>query len=892
MSCKNIDPKYLERKKRKRKYQIENSDIKKATIFEIGINSTKKINLRFKQRKEDMNILQIPIKEKAAIMRKKVELQKEMGRFKPKTQQEINLEMDKRVKNGEFQTPPNSSEYADIHATDIYDKPHVWPYTHDEWMQYSHTVLKLIPKLLQGAITPRWDLVKFRSEKEFKAGIYSAFAPIWKMVINELNDEQTQQIAYKIIHSGVCVFDNQQYVSPWNAVEYRNSNFLCTQKTTNFQNLKKHSMMASRDKHKASYTEGGMKYKINQYYPVEVEYLTKRKFRIKPFYQENSKKTLLCPEEITTQLKEWIVTGAIEYVGPAQEVESPIRAGMVMAINIKPDKIKLRLCFDGSAWSQTQRFNIPCVLDCIGTVLPYLKMNDYFTKWDDKSGFHQLKMDEMSKHFTHFNWGDHIFRYKAACFGLGLVPANFQLANYCAVNWLRKMGIKIFLYLDDRLIVENKISRDVMAKILEGKLAPRNAVIAMILLTAMGTFISKSKSTPICTQELEFLGIVINSKNQTIEISEFKWNKLQDLIEKILSKGVVFYKDLEICRGYMCSLIIVIKNMQLYIRISTQLLEESNKNDNPWITVTDELRTELSVWKDEEIKYINRKRKWFEPSNVVIEQEIYTDASGYAMGWYTAKDDESFSLYWNKADAVVQIAVKEALAILYYVEHHTAKLENKRTVFMCDNQAVCEAFEMGSRDATLNRVITNINMKAVQLNVHLRIQWVSTKLQLADEPSRILDMNEETLKTEVLESLIKRYKLRPNLDGMATFYNKKCARYISRTPETFAEHTDFFSYKPEKTDILYIFPPKNAINFTVPKILKDYKKNNFILIYHEFAEVPPFLPYLPGTAHLVRLQDHWNNPTLIPSKKRNPEYGYMTPNLKVRSTFAVIHNIA
>ena len=892
MSCRNIDPKYLERKRKKKKYETDNKDIKKAKQFEIGLESAKKINLRFGWNKDEANILQIPMKEKASIKMKKELLEKEMGRFKPKSQEQINLEMTEMVRNGVFKNPVEASEFADVRATDMYNNELIWPHTHGEWMAYSHTALKLIPKLLRGEITPRWNLCKFRNENEFKAGIYSAFAPIWKIVINELNDEKTRQMAYKIIHSGVCVFDNQQFVSPLNAVEYRNSHFLCTQKTTNFQNLKKMSMMASRDKNKVSFREGGIKYRAQQYYPVEVEYINNRKFKIKPFYQDNSAKTLLCPDEITEQLKEWTKTGAIEYVGPAKDVESPIRAGMVMAINIKPDKIKLRLCFDGSAWSQTQRYNVPCVLDCIGTVLPYLKKDDYFTKWDDKSGFHQLKMDEMSQDFTHFNWGNHIFKYKAACFGLGMVPANFQLANYCAVNMLRKMGIAIFLYLDDRFIIEKRISRDTIRKILNKSQGPRNAIISILLVTALGGFISKAKSTPICTQELEFLGVLINSKQETIEIPEYKWEKLQNKIDYILSKKIVFFKWLEECRGYMCSLIMVVKNMQLYIRISTQMLTQSDKEDNPWITVTAELRTELLVWKNQGSQHIQRVRKWFDHEKIVIEQKIYTDASGYAMGWYTSDDQESFSAYWKGKDAEVQIAVKEALAILYYVEHHTAKLQNRRTVFMCDNQAVCEAFEMGSRDKTLNEVITKINMKAVSLNLHLCIQWVSTKLQLADEPSRILDLNEETIRTEVLEHLIKKFKIRPNLDGMATFYNRQCERYISRTPETFAEHVDFFSYKPTKSDILYIFPPKNIVNFTVPKILKVYNKNNYILIYHEFGEVPPFLPFLPGTAHLVRLQDHWNNPTLVPSKTKHPEYGYMKPNEMVKSTYAVIHNIA
>jgi hypothetical protein len=60
------------------------------------------------------------------------------------------------------------------------------------------------------------------------------------------------------------------------------------------------------------------------------------------------------------------------------------------------------------------------------------------SKWDDKSGSHHLKMDKVSRDFTHFKWGNQIFRYNAAAFGIGRVPADYQMTNFVIVNFLRK----------------------------------------------------------------------------------------------------------------------------------------------------------------------------------------------------------------------------------------------------------------------------------------------------------------------------------------------------------------------------------------------------------------------------------------------------------------------
>jgi len=209
---------------------------------------------------------------------------------------------------------------------------------------------------------------------------------------------------------------------------------------------------------------------------------------------------------------------------------------------------------------------------------------------------------------------------------------------------------------------------------------------------------------------------------------------------------------------------------------------------------------------------------------------------------------------------------------------------------MCDNMAVSTAFEIGSKEPILNKVITDINMLAVDHNIHITIKWVDTKSQLADLPSRILDDNEEILQLATLKMLIKKFGLKPNLDGMATFNNRKCVRYISRVPETRACHTDFLSYTPQNGDILYIFPPKNTVNFVVPHLLRYYKRTSFILIYHVFGETPPFTPFIPKSAVRIRLQDFSNMPILTPGKKFVKGIGYYKKP-KNNNTYAIIQNL-
>ena len=105
-------------------------------------------------------------------------------------------------------------------------------------------------------------------------------------------------------------------------------------------------------------------------------------------------------------------------------------------------------------------------------------------------------------------------------------------------------------------------------------------------MTAHGGYISKSKSTFICTQRLEFLGAIIDTVKQTLEIPEEKWNKFRKNVNEILEKDFIFYKDLEKLRGRMCSFLMIIKNMQLFIIEITRALMISEEHDRPFIEIT------------------------------------------------------------------------------------------------------------------------------------------------------------------------------------------------------------------------------------------------------------------------------------------------------------------
>ena len=102
---------------------------------------------------------------------------------------------------------------------------------------------------------------------------------------------------------------------------------------------------------------------------------------------------------------------------------------------------------------------------------------------------------------------------------LSSAPYTFSKLIKPVVSTLRKLGIRSILYLDDTLI---------MARSKEE--ARRHLATAMELLVALGFIINLKKSTLSPTQELEFLGFLLNSHSMTIVLPVHEHHAVKNMV--------------------------------------------------------------------------------------------------------------------------------------------------------------------------------------------------------------------------------------------------------------------------------------------------------------------------------------------------------------------------
>ena len=230
-----------------------------------------------------------------------------------------------------------------------------------------------------------------------------------------------------------------------------------------------------------------------------------------------------------------------------QEIESMLKKGAIAEASSEQGQVLsgifLREKKDGSSRPilnlKSLNNHIPYMhfkMESLKNVKDMLKQGDLMVKIDLKDAYFTLPLHPKSRKFVRFQWGRKIYQFLCLCFGLGPAPRLFTKLMKVPVTLLRRLNIRLIIYLDDILIMGSSEEEILMA---------RDTVI--YLLQALGFVINWAKSVLEPAQEMEFLGIVINSKEMSMLLTEEKISQLTKLCEDTLSSGKITVKKWGAC---------------------------------------------------------------------------------------------------------------------------------------------------------------------------------------------------------------------------------------------------------------------------------------------------------------------------------------------------------
>ena len=138
-----------------------------------------------------------------------------------------------------------------------------------------------------------------------------------------------------------------------------------------------------------------------------------------------------------------------------------------------------------------------------------LQEEDYMCKVDMKDTYFSVPLHQSSRNYVSFSWSGSLYEFLCLYFGLGTAPRIFTKLPKIPVSVLRRINIRMVIYLDNMLI---------MGQTMEEILMSRDTVI--FLLQHLGFVLNLEKSILNSVQEIEFLGVTINSLKMCLSLPQ------------------------------------------------------------------------------------------------------------------------------------------------------------------------------------------------------------------------------------------------------------------------------------------------------------------------------------------------------------------------------------
>ena len=494
-----------------------------------------------------------------------------------------------------------------------------------------------------------------------------------------------------------------------------------------------------------------------------------------------------------------------------------------------------------------RKFKMDSLLSAVDLISPDMWMASV----DLKSAYFSCPIALEHQKFLKFIWQGKTYKFAVLPNELACCPRRFTKLLKPVFAHLRNLGFYIVGLIDDLLILHE--DRD---KCLEG------VQTTVDLLTKLGFIIHEQKSVLEPTQEITFLGFVLNSRTMQVTLDSSKTNNIKDICLKTLKSKKLTIHDLAVVTGKIISVFPAALYGQLHYRdleclkINELRKQQSFRKDWDAIcTLNEGARNELRWWV-ENIENI-AKPMFIPPPEVTI----FTDAS--SRGWGAFLYGVHANGRFSEAEAPLSINTKECLAIMYGLRSFTDRLKGCNVLVQTDNTtAVSVVSKFGTVQSDLrNKISRQIWSWAIENSVWVQVTHIPGLLNVeADWASR--NFNERT-EWELNQSVFDQInaELGPcYIDLMATNLNKKLARYVSWFPDPGSFHVDAFTLNWKELNRCYCFPPFRMI----PRILQKIRMERveMVLVVPEW----PTQTWFPQLWNMTVMEPVWirNCPLTLP----------------------------
>ena len=388
-----------------------------------------------------------------------------------------------------------------------------------------------------------------------------------------------------------------------------------------------------------------------------------------------------------------------------------------------------------------------------------------------------------------------------------------------------------------------------------GRAQASRAVYALLYATMhLGYYISPTKSTIQPTQKMIHLGFGIDSTTSSFSLTDKYRGKFKACRSALLEQGSATLLDLQRWVGKCNHLRLLFPATSLFTFRCRSLMSSFGVGTR-----------ELPPAALEEIRFWTFVDTVTEPIPFLLQQHVafslFTDASGFAWGARVDLPSGPLLLrdYWNTSLFSYDICSKEALAVLFALRSIASQLYRRRVDVFVDNMGLVHARSgLKSKSEELTGVLRELFLFCLDQRVSLKLLWISTKVNPADAPSRVLNRSDSMLSPSLRSRLWSLYG--PfSFDLMALPSNVfrrpsgSPLPFFSPDPFPSSHGTNIFAQSPPRGR-LYVFPPFTLI-VSLIKLFVEWGGFEVVMVLPAFAGKPAgwlalLRPFILDTASL------------------------------------------
>jgi hypothetical protein len=398
----------------------------------------------------------------------------------------------------------------------------------------------------------------------------------------------------------------------------------------------------------------------------------------------------------------------------------------------KKDSSELRVILDTKfsvnffLWKET--FSLPTVEDAV-KIIRQLGPHTHLAKVDLQHGYHQVPIRPGDTWMLGYQWGGQSFRYTRLPFGLNMAPLQFCKITSAIQQLFKDRGIPCLVYIDDFLILgESK------------EVCQRNLDLALQLFDALGVWVKHEKTVG-PTQQLVFLGILIDVLSQTVSVPPDRLAELKLLVSDTLGRSGLSYKGFSKVLGKLSFAAQCVRASTAFLRRLFDALKgvEVPSRHRHWVSFDEGTRADL-LWWDEFLSGWNGVAFWaYDKDDTECDFQPATDASSHGFGGHDS--DGSFFLgEWSATQRNRSSTWREAMAVYLGAITWEDKWRNRRIHLLTDNMALVYILNSGSsRAPAIMKIIRRLFLLLARSNILLKASHLPREFNTqADWLSKLL----------------------------------------------------------------------------------------------------------------------------------------------------------